>query len=283
MTGLMMLIREKYHPIYRLRRYRSFQALTRLTDVPVSIRIYPIEHPICVSLSKNLALVLSGGRAGEERERKNYIEITKRGGFKSFLDIGANVGLYGFLFHSLISDSEVTMIEPDARNAALIRRTISRFGISGVNLIEAAASEKAGTASFFKDDVSGATGSLKRGGADYFISSHHHASPEKIAVRCISVDELPGMEPDFIKMDVEGAELDALKGARNLIHRSQPALFFECDANQEAVKDFLADYGYIFFDFASLQPVEVIPHNCLALHPSQHGKIIESIGRNRPI
>jgi FkbM family methyltransferase len=34
---------------------------------------------------------------------------------------------------------------------------------------------------------------------------------------------------DFIKIDVEGAELNVLHGSEKLIECSHPALFFECD------------------------------------------------------
>jgi FkbM family methyltransferase len=44
-------------------------------------------------------------------------------------------------------------------------------------------------------------------------------------IQAVSLDgELPGYEPDMIKMDIEGAEPEAIKGAENMIKKYSPAL-----------------------------------------------------------
>jgi hypothetical protein len=44
-------------------------------------------------------------------------------------------------------------------------------------------------------------------------------------VQCVPLDELlDDTEPTFIKMDIEGAELDALLGTRSIIERNAPIL-----------------------------------------------------------
>lgn len=46
-----------------------------------------------------------------------------------------------------------------------------------------------------------------------------------LQITCVALDEaLPDFRPNLIKMDVEGAELQALKGARSTISRCRPAL-----------------------------------------------------------
>lgn len=46
-----------------------------------------------------------------------------------------------------------------------------------------------------------------------------------LQVQCVAIDEaLGGFRPTLIKMDIEGAELDALSGARRTIAESRPAL-----------------------------------------------------------
>lgn len=68
-----------------------------------------------------------------------------------------------------------------------------------------------------------------------------------------------------------------LHGARALIARSSPAIFFECDENQSQVEEFLATRGYVFFDFTSLQGIRKLAHNSLALHSRKHASIIDRI------
>lgn len=45
------------------------------------------------------------------------------------------------------------------------------------------------------------------------------------AVACLGLDEaLPGLSPDFVKMDIEGAEMAALQGMAGMIERCRPRL-----------------------------------------------------------
>jgi hypothetical protein len=44
-------------------------------------------------------------------------------------------------------------------------------------------------------------------------------------VACVALDDaLAGFRPGLIKMDIEGAELDALQGAQEIIQRHRPGL-----------------------------------------------------------
>jgi hypothetical protein len=67
------------------------------------------------------------------------------------------------------------------------------------------------------------------------------------------------------------------RGSESVISRSRPALFFECDENQESVAAFLIQHGYLIFDWASMDLVDSIPHNSLALHREQHASLISNL------
>ena len=283
MTRLILFLRNRFHPLFYLRQFTVFQRATRLLDVPIAIHFKEVSHPVFVSFSKNLGWVLSGGASGEEGERENFIWLIKAGGFRRFLDVGANIGLYGFIFGSVANNGTVTMMEPDDSNAKLIRKTILASKLS-VTLVEAAASDESRTLTFYQDDLTGATGSLVRSAEDSFIALHHHRAPAVVSVRAVTLDEFyPSESPDFIKIDVEGAELKVLRGGEAMLSRSHPALMFECDQDQEAVRVFLHQLGYMFFDMESLAAIDAIPHNCLALHHVNHAAIISAIGSRQQV
>jgi len=247
---------------------------------------HPDSHPLSgyrssvyVSLSKNLSFVLSAGVAAEEAERGYFIRITKLGGFRTFYDIGANVGLYGFMFKNLVPRATVLLFEPDVSNAKLIRRTLGKYPRDDIRLIEAAVSDREGTSVFYEDTLSGAAGTLQLDARGGFVSTHYHVLPSKITVKTVTLDRtvLRHGVPDFIKIDVEGAELGVFEGASNLIATAHPAIMFECDSRDEKIMDMLVRAGYVLFDFSTLKKTDVLLHNILALHGEKHKDIISAI------
>ncbi|MDR3159925.1 MAG: FkbM family methyltransferase [Zoogloeaceae bacterium] len=65
---------------------------------------------------------------------------------------------------------------------------------------------------------------LLRFSADADMSSHLSSTGTR-HVQCVTLDEvLPAFAPNLIKMDIEGAELEALRGARRMIARHRPGL-----------------------------------------------------------
>jgi FkbM family methyltransferase len=274
-------IRDRYHPLYHLRRFALFQKATRWLDVPIAIRFPDIAHPVYVSLSKNLSFVISGGTVIEEQERKNFSRLVKAGSFRRFFDVGANIGPYGFMFQTIVEDGATVMFEPDEDNAGLIRHTLAGTAASGIELVQASASDADGILTFYKDELSGSTGSIE-GSGDSFVAVHHKYEPRAVRVRSLTLDGAAGLHgnPDLIKIDVEGAELNVLRGAEKLIERAQPAIFFECDRNQEQVRSFLAARGYVFLDFSSMRPVLTLTHNNLALHRVKHAHLVGGFTRD---
>ena len=54
----------------------------------------------------------------------------------------------------------------------------------------------------------------------------------------------------LIKLDVEGMELQVLKGAKNLIANCQPIIFFESHGDEAyLIQDYLTQFGYNIYDF----------------------------------
>jgi FkbM family methyltransferase len=72
------------------------------------------------------------------------------------------------------------------------------------------------------------------------------------------------LEPDFIKIDVEGYELKALQGAKNTLKNNFPILMFEAFLeNQEKVFGFLKKIGYEIYSI----PFNTCKEDFVGLHP----------------
>jgi FkbM family methyltransferase len=133
------------------------------------------------------------------------------------LDIGANVGCYTMLFAGWVGETgQVHAFEPAAESRAGLVRHLSLNGLSGrVNVRPEAISDRAGAAAFLDAGTHGDNRLVPE------------ASPGTTTVPSLSIDafcDAGGIVPDVIKIDIEGAELDALRGARRTIAARGPAL-----------------------------------------------------------
>lgn len=80
----------------------------------------------------------------------------------------------------------------------------------------------------------------------------------KFKIECVTLDSEPDMKIDFIKMDVQGYEINALRGAKNLLLRYKPVIAIELEEscgllchnikNISELYDCIREFGYeIYF------------------------------------
>lgn len=132
----------------------------------------------------------------------------------TLLDVGAHVGYYTLLSSLLVGPGgAVHAFEPDPRNFRFLGKHVAANGLGNVQVVEAAVSDRAGTARFEFGSGSG-TG--------------HIADAGGIEVRTTRVDDFVaerGISPSAFKVDVEGAEVRVLEGAAGTIRRCLPVIF----------------------------------------------------------
>jgi FkbM family methyltransferase len=130
-------------------------------------------------------------------------------------DVGAHAGYYTLLASHLVGPTgRVVAFEPLPRNVAYLREHIRVNRLRNVTVIEAAVSDREGRAAFNR-----ATN-----------PSMGHLDPlGELDVGSVALDSLISRgetpPPDHIKMDIEGGELAALEGARELLLSRHPAIF----------------------------------------------------------
>jgi FkbM family methyltransferase len=102
------------------------------------------------------------------------------------------------------------------------------------------------------------------------IYSNTNSNPANYAlVETVALDdfvEVVGVVPDTIKMDVEGAEYDALLGSAATIEKHRPHLILEQQTNDARCLDYLLERGYRALDLNSLRLI-----NALADYPPNVG------------
>lgn len=155
----------------------------------------------------------------------------------TFLDVGAHVGFYTLLGARMVGpQGHVYAFEPLPDNQAFVERHVTMNGLENVTLMPLAISDRSGIASFGAG-VSTSTGRIDLTG--------------DLEVKTSSLDELlmAGTiePPDTLKIDVEGAEVQVLEGAANVLQEHRPKIFLATHGkalHQDCV-DFLRSRGYL--------------------------------------
>lgn len=147
-------------------------------------------------------------------------------------DVGGERGWFTLLCGELVgSGGRVDAFEAFPANAARLKRNVALNGYRHVHVNAVAVSERAGEMYFEppSDAAAGGKGFLSDcSGVGYLTTKPSAAA---IAVPVVSLDEharQTGIERlDFIKMDIEGAEVAALRGARQTLARFRPVIAVE--------------------------------------------------------
>ena len=140
----------------------------------------------------------------------------------TILDVGAHIGVYATLAAQRVgSAGRVIAVEPDARNVEILRANLVANAVEErVEIIEAAASDANGTVRFYLDEAE-TTGTMGSQWEDPLADSRPAEIP---AVR---LDDVLGeSEPDLVKIDVQGAEVAALRGLQGTFERYPPKVIF---------------------------------------------------------
>ncbi len=148
-----------------------------------------------------------------------------------FYDIGANVGFFSIIAAKLVGEGgKVYAFEPGSENAKSIRHNGELNNFNQIEVIEKAVSNTSGTGEFLLAKYSGGH-ALATADAPPDLAG-------KVTVNLVSIDDLIASEqiepPNFVKIDVEGAELDVLKGMTQTIKTYQPSVIYEVDDGDRA-------------------------------------------------
>ena len=152
-----------------------------------------------------------------------------RGG--TAVDVGAWYGPWTVRLSGLAD--RVVSIEPNPDLAAAVRARCPAAWV-----VEAAASDHDGTAELWLPPGGrGAEGT----------ASLEHTSSRSITVRRVTIDGLGLSDVRFIKMDIEGHEAAALRGAERTIRRDSPMLVLELETRHQPIEGVigtLTGWGY---------------------------------------
>lgn len=144
------------------------------------------------------------------------------------LDVGANIGWYALLAASKCRNGRVYAFELDADNCDRLRANVRLNASPNIDLCHMAV---------------GATGGWRSYDAAVSPSPLEHAvlpnceGPRLVTQVCLdSWCHESGVNPDIVKIDVEGAELDVLAGMQQVMAAVRPIVFVEFHARPEKTR-----------------------------------------------
>lgn len=223
----------------------------RLSREKVFIRKLPsefFETSLFVSPDAQLKFLKPGALAFPKELLDTALEHVREGDV--VWDIGANVGVFTFAAASLVgSRGHILAVEPDIWLANLIQKSAklsSNQGLS-IDVLPVAIAENCGIEAFLVAARGRASNCLENSGG----RSQSGGFRARNLVPTFSLDKLLTIseKPSFIKIDVEGAELLVLKGAKKILSESRPIIYCETGLEyRKEVTEIFHSFRYSVFD-----------------------------------
>jgi len=159
-----------------------------------------------------------------------------------FYDIGANIGFFSLLAARLVGkEGRVAAFEADPEIARRLREHAARNEFGCITVEEKAVWSEPQTVFFARTDP---TTSPDRG-LGHVVPS---GTAETIEVTAVSLDNYTETQPspDFLKCDVEGAEVEVFRGASRLLKEKRPGIICEMhsDENQRILLEEFSRFRY---------------------------------------
>lgn len=170
-------------------------------------------------------------------------------GKRTVFDVGAHIGLYAIPGSRVLAPGgRCVAFEPAAANADMLERHRQYNNAANVEIVRALVGERDATAvSFFEQPtVVGMNGLAVRKHRERYVETRR----PQIALDGFCAAR--GLVPEVIKIDVEGAELRVLRGAKALLAQYHPVLILSVHPRElldlgdsvAGVYDFLIALGY---------------------------------------
>jgi FkbM family methyltransferase len=182
------------------------------------------------------------------------------------IDCGANLGIYTVNWAQRMHDwGRVTAIEAQERIFYALAGNIAINNCFNARALHAAVSSTCGTMRTpsldYQKPASFGSLELKRlSRSENIGQTVDYSDANTVEIPMISIDSMNLRRCDLIKIDVEGMEIDVLRGATDTILRHRPILFVEIiKSDKNAISSLLLSSGYRIFE---------VGINFLAIHSS---------------
>jgi len=232
---------------------------------------YTVRHGLLQGMKRKGGLGWLPGRFSSILDTPEYrfwknLDLTGQ----TVYDVGSFQGLLALYFAR--TAKQVICYEPNPRNRARLQENVALNRLTNVRVRDVGLGSKPGQFEMVFNPLMAGGGSIDQKTVDQLLKSGTPAVRVRIQIATLDQDRrdeaLP--EPDFIKIDTEGLELDVLKGALNTLER-RPALFLEMhgetmDEKKRKVAEIVALLEEVGYDIRHVESGTVItsPNSAVA-------------------
>lgn len=170
-------------------------------------------------------------------------------GCRVYYDVGANVGNHSLYMAKVLRASRVYSFEANERASNLLKLNVCRNGLEDVidtSHTGVGIGRKAESRRVFNPQTNNlGAARLRKPTSDQLERGGYFSEVEVVSIDSLELPELP----DFVKIDVEGMELDVLAGMTEVIAASRPRMFIEVNNDKRgAFLDWVAANSYVVAD-----------------------------------
>jgi len=195
------------------------------------------------------------------------------------IDVGGNKGYYTYKFEQLTQSSNIYTFEPILANYKFLKKLfhqchIFNYALSNKNCI-----------SKFKIPIVNNKLLHTRGKLDFKIIEENETDFQTVNVECITLDSFVNTRNikkiDFMKVDVEGNELNVIHGATESIKKFKPTILIEIeqrvhDFDINKIFNYILELGYEI-NFYDLENLELKSINNFSISEHQNYNNIKTI------
>lgn len=233
-----------YYRVTQLRyRVPLFGRILTLLGNRIRNRNGIIQRGLAAGLRFNTGNSIAGYLLGTQEPQVQAVCARLIRPAMTVFDLGANVGFLSIIFARLVGpQGRVVCFEPLASNVRQIEYNAQLNDMNNIKVRCEAAGRADGKVVFNASDFP-TIGKLE----EIQKVQHGEVSGTRVEVQMRSIDSVISdgeAVPDFIKMDIEGAETECLRGMAALLSNRRPLLLIEVHSTNQGVQDLLEEKDY---------------------------------------